>query len=182
MRVGVTGGSGFVGGAVARAFERAGWSAVRLGRREARRYDLAGPVDRTALAGLDALVHAAYAPDVDNLAALDRLRVAAREAGVQTFVFVSSFAASADAASTYGREKFRAEAVLDASRDVIVRPGLVAGDGGLYGAMRRVIVRFGMAPSFGDGAQPVYLVEADELARAIVALVAARSAKRRICS
>jgi nucleoside-diphosphate-sugar epimerase len=41
--------------------------------------------------------------------------------------------------------------------------------------MRRTIARFGIVPVFGDGSQPVYLVDADELARAVVALVTDRA-------
>lgn len=172
MKVGITGASGFVGGAIARAFERSGWSVARFGRRAPNHYELSAPVAPEALDGLDALVHAAYAPDADNVAAVVRLRSAARAARVASFTFISSFAASADARSTYGREKFHAESQLDAAQDLIVRPGLVTGDGGLYGSMRRTISRIGIAPVFGDGLQPVYLVEADELGRAVVALVA----------
>lgn len=171
MKVGVTGASGFVGGAIAGAFERSGWSVARFGRREPHRYDLAQPLAPDAFAGLDALVHAAYAPDADNVAALVRLRDAARAARVAKVAFVSSFAATADARSTYGREKFRAESELDPARDLIVRPGLVTGAGGLYGSISRTIARFGVVPVFGDGRQPVYLVDVDELARAVVALV-----------
>ncbi len=171
MKVGITGASGFVGGAIARAFAAEGWIVAPIGRRESRRYDLGDPVDPRTVADLDAVVHAAYAPGADNVAAAARLSHAARAAGVPRLAFVSSFAAGPDAASAYGREKYQAERHFDGSADVVVRPGLVAGNGGLYAAMRRAIVRFGLAPVFDGGDQPVYLVEAEELARAVVALV-----------
>lgn len=172
MKVGITGASGFVGGAIGRAFASAGWTVLPFGRRETLRYDLSEDVPADALRGLDAIVHAAYAPEADNVAALVRLRDAARAAEVPSFAFVSSFAAAADAASAYGRGKFAAERLLETTGGTIIRPGLVAGPGGLYGAMRSAILRFGVAPVFGDGEQPVYLVDAEELGRAVVALVA----------
>jgi NADH dehydrogenase len=171
MNLGITGASGFVGGAMARAFADAGWNVVPLGRRETRHYDLREPVSPGTLSGLDVVLHAAYDPQADNLAAAGLLYAAALEAGTR-FAFVSSFAAGPDARSAYGREKYRVEQMLDATRDLIVRPGLVAGSGGLYGAMRRAVLRFGVAPVFGDGMQPVYLVDPRELAGATVALVA----------
>ncbi len=182
MKVGITGASGFVGGAIGHAFEKAGWTVVPFGRRETSHYDLSEEVRADALVGLDAIVHAAYAVEVDNVAALVRLRNAARDAAVPTFTFISSFAASADAASAYGRGKFDAEQLVDAATGIIVRPGLVAGAGGLYGAMRRAILRLGVAPIFGDGEQPVYLVDACELARAVVALVSNRARGAYACA
>jgi nucleoside-diphosphate-sugar epimerase len=185
--VGITGVSGFVGGAIADAFERAGWSIVALNRRplaadsprrQYRHYDLAEPVPESLLTGLHALVHAAYdarqRPEPDeslNVSGTQRLIRAAREAGIEIFAFISSLASGPSSNSSYGQMKYRIERMLDERTDLIVRPGLVAGSGGLYAAMRGVISRFGVAPIFDGGHQPVYVVDVDELARAVVHLV-----------
>lgn len=171
MNVGVTGASGFVGSALVRRFSANGWVVTPLGRNEERHYDLANAVDPTAFAGLDVLVHTAYAPGEDNVAAAARLLRAAREARLEKILFMSSLAADAQSSSQYGRDKYAIEQMLNAKRDIAVRPGLVAGNGGLYGAMRETIRKFGFAPVFGDGRQPVYLVGVDELADAAVTLV-----------
>lgn len=170
--VGMTGASGFVGTTLTKAIERAGWAVVPLGRREERRYDLDGPIGEECFRGLDVLVHAAYAPGSDNLRAARATADAARAAGVGRLVFISTFAAAPDAASAYARDKYAAESSFAGPRDIVIRPGLVAGNGGLYGAIRRWILRLRIAPAFDRGDQPVYLVYDEELARAIVALLA----------
>jgi nucleoside-diphosphate-sugar epimerase len=171
VNVGITGASGFIGRALVNGFASSGWTVTHLGRRETRRYDLAEPVDPQTLVDLDAVVHAAYDSGADNVAAMKRLIRAVRAARVPTFVFISSFASNERAASRYGRDKYMAERALDLTTDMVVRPGLVVGHGGLYGTMQRTIRRWGIAPVFGDGRQPVYLVGVDELTRAIVTLV-----------
>ena len=187
MIVGITGASGFVGSVLAEAFSAAGHGVVPLGRgapgleaaRATRFYDLGHPVSSDTLAGLDVLVHCAYDMTDDTARSRERnvrgslaLVDAARVAGVRKLVYISTLSPAADAPSQYGRNKAAVEAELDDGRDLIVRPGLVVGRGGLYGAMLEGVLRFRAAPVFDGGVQPVYLVGRTELAEAVVSLVA----------
>lgn len=178
MHVAVTGATGFVGAAIAGELAAKGHRVVALTRRaprgaasEWRRYDLREPPPPALLAGIDAVVHCAYdssAPDAD-VGALDALLALARAARAR-FTFISSLASSASSRSAYGRAKHRSESRLDLARDVVVRPGLVVGNGGLFASLAGTIGRWGIAPVFAGGRQPVYVVDVDELAVAVAAL------------
>lgn len=181
--IGVTGASGFVGSALCKTFAQRGWNVVALGRSgdggyDFRRFDLATPVPPALLNGIDVLVHAAYdmrASATHNLKGTQNLFSAAASAGVRKIVFISSMAAGQSAASRYGREKYAAEQLLEPSRDLIVRPGLIIGEGGLYGSMYRLASRYRIVPLFAGGRQPVYVVAIGELCSAIADLVEAAS-------
>ncbi|MDE2481555.1 MAG: hypothetical protein KGN02_05160 [bacterium] len=179
--VGVTGATGFIGSSLLAAFLERGWGAVAFGRRAlpdgaargitARPYVLGD--DAPDLTGLDLLVHCAYDPQADNVAAAAALVRRARAEGVPRVLFVSSLSAQTDAGSAYGREKAACERSFDAARDLIVRPGLVIGNGGLFARMRDSLRRMPLAPVVDGGRQPVYGIGIDDLAGAIVELVEA---------
>jgi nucleoside-diphosphate-sugar epimerase len=132
----------------------------------ARRYSLNG--DAPDLDGVGTLVHCAFAPrvsaredaiatNVDGTLAIFR---AARARSIR-FVFMSSISAVASIDSAYARQKRAIEERLGADA-LVLRPGLVAGDGGLFAtvvaATRRAIV-----PLIDAGGQAVQLVGIDDL-------------------
>ena len=119
--------------------------------------------------------------------------VSAAEAnGTGRFVLVSSLAAGGPSphglplqgneaprpVTAYGRSKLEAERVVQASRLAwsIVRPPLVYGprDREVLKVFR--LVRFGIAPVFGDGGQELSAVHGADLATALVAIAAAPAA------
>jgi uncharacterized protein YbjT (DUF2867 family) len=162
--VGLTGASGLVGRSLADACARAG-SQVRALPRE-------GSSD---LRGLQTLIHCGRDPrgGAINVETARQLFERARAAGAERIVFVSSLAADADSASAYGREKAAIEALLDASRDLVLRPGLVIGDGGAFAAMSRALRRFRIAPLVAGGGALVYTIDAERLGREAAAMIAA---------
>lgn len=179
----ITGANGFVGSALLRTFAGAGWRVIALTRRalddpeaEWRRYDLEDPgVPAGLLAGVDVLVHCAYVrrrSGVDafaaNVRASKMLFDAARAAGVKQLIFVSSLAASEDARSEYGRQKFRIEQMLDPNADAIVRAGLVLGNGGLFARMQEYLRRRSFVPLIEGGRQPVQTVDVDDLSTCVL--------------
>ena len=83
-------------------------------------------------------------------------------AGIQRQLFFSSYSAGEHADSLYGRTKFSLERVLTKRLDVIiVRPGLVLGEGGVYGRIRKWarILPLLPLPVGGRGKVPVIGVE-----------------------
>jgi nucleoside-diphosphate-sugar epimerase len=176
----VTGGGGFIGGAMLRAATARGWRAIGCGRNrpadfdgaEWRAYDLtATNLDDTLFAGVDVLVHAAYVKRdyARNVAGSRLLFERAQSCGVPQLVFLSSLAAQPDALSTYGKQKYELERTFEASSALCVRPGLVIGSGGLFASMREYLRDRSIIPLIGGGAQPLQTVSIDDLTDAICA-------------
>lgn len=128
-------------------------------------YDL----PQEAFVGVDAVIHCAAVSDPSfarshaiNVLGTVRTAHLAREAGVATFVFLSSQSAIAGSRSPYGRSKYEAEqelAITMAPDTVIVRPGLVTGNGGLFARIARTATRSPVIPLLGAGGvvQPIFV-------------------------
>jgi NADH dehydrogenase len=119
-------------------------------------------------------VHCAYDFGPRDWPTIERVNVhgtralfgAARAAGVQRLVFISSLSAHAGCRSLYGRAKLHCEDVAKEFDAVILRPGLVVGSppGGMAGSLRRVLAS-PVVPVVGGSAM-LYTVRASELAHA----------------
>jgi len=157
LSVGVAGGTGFVGGAIARELHRRGHRVVVLSHRgeaargslpdaiELRRADVTtGEGLPAAVEGLDALVISLAfrnspieAPRrgrtfmAVDAAGTERLVMAAAEAGVPRLLYLSGAGAAPDASRHWFRAKWRAETAIRASGTAftIVRPTWVYGPG-----------------------------------------------------
>ena len=180
--VAVTGAGGLVGGALARALEASGRRVRRLGRRPGETpWTLAAPVDQSALAGAEALVHCAwdfsqtraagvFKVNVDGSAALFK---AARRAGIRRILFVSSVSALPPCGSDYARAKRAAEEACSAEGGVSARPGLVWSfpPSGLFASLERLAGAMPLLPVFDGGRQPFFTVHAEDLAAALTKLL-----------
>ena len=196
MIVAITGASGSLGGRLCDHLVRRGWTVRALVRDPATfaksrpgvpaaRCDLPDTLDTAALAGADALVHAAYPTRLTDVAAIRRVNEdgtrrlidAARAAGVAQLVFVSSLVAAPDAPSYYARGKHALEALFEPARDAVVRPGLVIAreSHGLFQQMRDAMRRTHALPVFDGGRQPLQTVHVDDVCEAI-----ARTVERRL--
>lgn len=147
MKLAVTGGTGFVGGALIEQALAAGHQVRALTRRpqperpgvEWVMGDLSDPGELCA--GADAVVHVAGVVNArdrsgfadGNIAGTDRMVAAAHAARVDRFVHVSSLAAREPALSNYGWSKAEAERIVGDSGLgwTIVRPPAVYGPGDL---------------------------------------------------
>jgi nucleoside-diphosphate-sugar epimerase len=172
----ITGASGFVGSQLVNFLAARGWNVVGLVRDpekfETRKnvryvaYDLHKPFDAAILRGADYLVHAAYVKfdrahkDAFelNVSGTERLLAAAREYGVKKSVFMSSMSAHEGAVSVYGRQKLAIEALLDASNDVILRCGLIVGNGGIVQQMAKFLQTKRVVPLVDGGTQPLQII------------------------
>lgn len=193
----ITGGTGFIGSRLLAAARGAGLVARALTRTHRRAQEgvewVSGALDDPgALAalveGADAVLHVAgviNAPDaaafaqanVDGTAALVK---AARSAGVERFVHVSSLAARHPRLSLYGASKAAAERLVEQSglAWTIVRPPAVYGPGDretleLFRMARRGLV---FTPPGGR----LSLIHADDIARLLLALAAGQAAAGRV--
>ncbi len=188
--VAVTGANGFLGARLTRHLLERGHGVRALVRApescalegvELRRFHMPAGIDAGSLEGAKLLIHCAAttrakdrigAEDVDELGST-RLFDAARAAGVERIVFLSSLSAHADALSHYGRSKCAIEAALDPQRDVALRLGLVLsrGGGGLFGRMVQWVGGMRVIPVFGGGTQPVQPIHEADVRRALDAVI-----------
>lgn len=189
MPIALTGGTGFLGGAVLDRLLAEGHAVRALARRP--QAALAGVEwvmgdldDRAALdrlvAGCEAVIHVAGAINAPDRAAFhdcnaggtERLVAAARNAGCGRFVLVSSLSAREPALSDYGWSKREGERVVEASGIdwVIVRPPAIYGPGD-----REMLEMFQMAARGVVLLPPggrLSVIHADDLAELLVRLAA----------
>ena len=190
MRVLVSGASGFLGRALCAALARAGHTPVALSRTRLPLFDSSGipwyrcdlpqTIDLRAFTPrADALVHCAYStrfrsePEAiaTNVEGSRALLAAFRQGGGGQFVFVSSFAAHAQAESIYGKTKLLTEAALDPSRDTILKAGFIIGPGGIFQRISQSIRTLGLVPLFYGGRQELQVIWIDDLCGAILSAI-----------
>lgn len=175
MRLLILGAAGFIGSHLARHAEAAGHEVVAMCRSgKVARFDgptfrwmLGQQVTSNALEGVDCAIHLAHDFGGEVGARLTREATLAcvtdlRARGIPRQIFFSSYSAGPHAHSTYGRTKLAIEQGLEGCADVvIVRPGLVLGDGGLYGRIQKWARRVPLIPlpNGGHGQVPVISIE-----------------------
>ena len=178
MLIAVTGAHGYVGSRVAAAIDRAGADVLRFGRADL-------PLERSVAPSLfrhvDAVVQAAWDFHARSEADIRRVNVcgsirtldAARAAGVERVVFVSTLSAFPGCHSLYGRAKLAIEEHVASIGGIVVRPGLVWGDpgGSLYARLKWIAERAPIAPVFTGELQKIRLAHEDDLARLVMSLV-----------
>ncbi len=181
----VSGATGFLGSAICAHLAAHGYDVRGLARDPAAarvrepgrawfRCSLPDDVDAAAFAGASLLIHCAWetrfrdeerARQV-NVEGSRRLFAACRAAGGR-IVFVSSLSAHPEAVSVYGRTKLEVEALLDPARDVVVAPGTVVGEGGVFWRQAQSIARLPFIPLFFGGRQRYQTVALADLCEAI---------------
>ena len=176
----VTGASGYVGSRIGAYMQSHGWDVLALTRSSGSRlqagsasYSLEGGISSDSLQGIDALIHCAYdfqpvtQKDIwrINVEGTARLFDAARKAGVDRIVCVSTISAYAGCRSLYGKAKLAIEEEARKVGGVIVRPGLVYGReaGGMLGSLNRKMASAKVIPLIGNGSWMMYLTFDDDL-------------------
>ena len=144
-------------------------------------FDLDGTIDKAAFLGTpDALIHCAWELDPastdKNLAGTRRLVDVSRAAGLGQLIFISTLSAHDHAESNYGISKYSAEKEFDQPSDLIVRPGLIIGQGGLFERMMQSTAKFPFVPLFYSGKQKIQYIGVDRLSEGLFNAVEARLA------
>jgi nucleoside-diphosphate-sugar epimerase len=174
----ITGSNGYVGGSVKNYFAPRGWEILALTRApkagmRAVKFLLGENFSAADLAGVNALVHCAYdfAPlRWDEIRAVNvdgsrKLLEAARAAGVEKIIFISSISAFVGCRSLYGRAKLEIEKIALDCGALVIRPGLVFGNAadGMFGKLVAQVRRSSVIPMIGDGSQIQFLVHNEDL-------------------
>jgi nucleoside-diphosphate-sugar epimerase len=174
----VTGANGFVGGCLSRRLQADGWRVIPWVRRpepgtDAVPFRLGQDVDPALFKGVRALVHCAYDfgplrwDDITavNVLGSQKLLDAARQAGVETIVAISTLSAFTGCRSLYGQAKLQIEVHALAAGAFVIRPGLVYGNqsGGMFGRLAKQVRGSRVIPILWGGNQVQYLVHEDDL-------------------
>lgn len=183
MRVFVTGSTGFLGANLTRHWRERGHvvsgSAPDADETapESIRHTLGNALEPSLLAGADAIVHGAYdaaASYSTNYDGTVLIYEAARDAAVARQIFISSYSARPDAASEYGKLKYALEQFFLAQAQSVVRPGLVIGNGGLFGRNMRKILASPIMPLLDGGRDQLPLIGIRDFTAAMTAILEGR--------
>ncbi len=124
--------------------------------------------------GTEVIIHTAYIPNEKvqslkdiNYTATKRLYEIGKRKGVKLFIFLSSFSASENAKSEYGKSKFITSKIFDKSNSLVIEPGLVIGEGGLYKRITDIIKQSSIIPLIGNGEQILQYILIEDLAKVI---------------
>jgi len=181
MKIAISGANGFIGQHLIDLCLEKGWKVLALSRKpiaqkgvEWRKFQMGPHVARELLSGFDAFVHLAYARSENhenaerlNIEGTKKLIHACNMAEVKQFVFLSSLSAGKEAAGGYGRQKWSIEQLLDPAKNLILRPGLVLGNGGLMQEMTQFIQSKGIVPLIDGGKQPIQYITIEDLVAVI---------------
>jgi nucleoside-diphosphate-sugar epimerase len=179
----ITGANGFIGTYLADYFSGRGYRVIAFVYPQStdkkpgiiyRTYDLSQPVDEAELAGCDTAIHCAYIKSGDdahadeiNFKGTRNLYDTAKKVGVKKFIYFSSLSAHEQALSHYGQMKFKIESTLDSQTDLILKPGLVIGHGGLFQDIAGYFQRSRLIPLVDGGRNQVQCIALDDLAKCI---------------
>lgn len=179
--VAITGANGYVGSIIDRALEPVA-EVVKLVRTPSGERDIKWSLDARSdsLApelrrrGVTHLIHAAWDMKANSMDEIQRTCIegsarlfdAAKIAGVDKIIFISTISAFPGARSVYGRAKMEVEQMTSKAGGVVLRLGLVYGgnERGVYGSLKRVVDMARFVPMIGDGSAPQYLLHEDTLA------------------
>ncbi len=183
--IAITGATGLLGRHLCDYFHARGWRVHAL-IRDTLKYpfnekgirvykcDLPDNIDPNALESVNVLIHCAYMTRFTNIEEARRvneegtkkLYKVAKDARIKQFIFVSSRAARPEAQSYYAQSKYKLELMMDLSKDLIVRPGLIlANDGGLFFRIVSLVKRLPFVPVFGGGQQKLNTIHVEDLCR-----------------
>lgn len=139
------------------------------------RYRLGDPPPARALEGHDVVVHCAhdFSPEAAqrNREGTRALFEAAKMAGGKKQIYLSSYSARSDSPSRYGATKFAIEQDILAGGGSVVRPGLVAGSGGMFARLARDLERRSFAPLVYPDTKTVALISLPDLLAAFTGLL-----------
>ena len=184
VTIAITGANGFLGSALTSWFLSGGYNVIALVRSVPKqqqsnvkyvRFDLANGSCSENKIDADVLIHTAYIPGTDANAF--EHNVAGTRALMKLFspsvlkIFISSISADPDSKAIYGRQKAEIEKIFLQDNGTAIRPGLILGNGGVFGKMKTYLQTKRNIPVFNGGTQPVQTVYVNDLAKAIEQII-----------
>jgi nucleoside-diphosphate-sugar epimerase len=173
MKVFITGINGFIGSALARNLLQSGHEVTgsvsgseKLALASAystRCYvvRMNEEFDPEIFRGVDTVVHCAYdlrkGKSLINSEGTRKLARAAMNQGVKWQIYIGSHSAHEKATSEYGQTKLELEKFFEDLGQIVVKPGLVVGNGGIFRKMSALVQKYPFVPLIdgGKGKMPI---------------------------
>jgi uncharacterized protein YbjT (DUF2867 family) len=168
VKIFITGIRGFLGSQLEHYWTAAGHTVAGSTRRD----------HTSSLRGFDVIVHAAYDRKGGihgNVAAAQAVCAAGEHAGVRYQIFISSYAARHESQAVYGRMKYHLETYFLEQDCAVVRPGLVIGNGGMFGRNLKKILHSPVIPLLDGGRDLIPVLAIEDFVQAMDLLVARRA-------
>jgi nucleoside-diphosphate-sugar epimerase len=176
----ITGANGFIAKNIARVLREAGCCIIGTSRKPApvSHYDkivhgaLGEPLkDVFENYKLDAVIHCAFdKEDTDNIMNAEGTYIWAEQAeknNVGLQIFISSLSADEAAFAPYGQKKYEVEQWFLRHNHIVFRPGLVIGNGGLFGRIVTTVKKSPVIPLIDSGKTLTYFTDVDTLSEII---------------
>lgn len=180
----ITGANGFIGKELIKYFYSKDNKIIAFARKKPEHipddveffnYDLSMNPPEEPFSRADFIIHAAFLPyslknknsSEINLTGTKQLLQLTKKYSLKKFVYFSSFSAHQNTRSNYGISKFEIEKIFDQSVDLILKPGLVLGNGGIFNSLRKIISSSKIIPVFAGGNQKVQTICIHDLIKII---------------
>ncbi len=180
--IAITGANGFIGTEMVKAFSIKGYSVKALVHHQPKEkikgveyvnYSIEHFPSSEMFTNVDVLIHLAFEfrkKTIDGEDVNIRATKFIKELNLPKYVLMSSFAASEPVTlSYYGKCKKDLEHFF--REDLIIRPGLVLGNGGLFGRMKHQLQRSRFIPLLKDGKQVIQSIFINDLVNTSIWLI-----------
>lgn len=180
--IAITGADGFIGKALVKCLSQYGyrvkalvhhWPVETIKGVEYILYDLCLPINTDIFKEVSVLIHLAFQFKPISVTGTDVNILAAQQLKalqLPMYIFVSSFAAIPPVTqSYYGKTKAAIESIF--AEDIIIRPALVLGNGGLYKRIKIQLGKSPFVPLLNGGNQIMQTIFIDDLVNSMVQLM-----------
>ena len=125
--------------------------------------------------GVETVVHCAYdlrkGKSATNVEGTKKIAQAAMDEGVKWQIYIGSYSAHEKATSEYGRSKLELEKFFLSLGQIVVKPGLVIGNGGIFLKVSSFARKYPLVPLIDGGKGKLTVVSISDLTTALLQLI-----------